>query len=178
MLLALDRGQAGREDILSARFHVRRIQLLLLLFIALPFVYWFLIPRCKRPRMLCSAIQPVYPIHPDLLRRYPCLHGTQEVSHDLQELKHSAAHVHAQLAETPPPAEVQPSPPRPRRSRSTPPSRSTDRSGMPLEEQCRFAQLEERQLREEVETLNSRVGWWGGAGGVEGRASMVMRAGG
>ena len=102
----------------------------------------------------------------------------------LQQLKQGGKQVHAQLSEARPSScqaqwggvpQQQPLQPRPR---ATPAHLSTAaavpaRGGaagtprsvvrqhevpLPLEEQCRFQQLEERQLRAEIATLTSKVG--------------------
>lgn len=84
----------------------------------------------------------------------------QEVSEGLQQLKHRNRQVHALLAEEESRSEAPPSQPQRRGGsggRYTP-RHQPEKERLPLEEQCRLQQLEERQLREEIAALNSKVG--------------------
>ncbi len=69
---------------------------------------------------------------------------------ELQQLKHKGHALHAQLAEERPV-------PQPK-LRGTPAQARPGQHELALEEQCHFQQLEERQLRAEIATLNSKVG--------------------
>jgi hypothetical protein len=89
----------------------------------------------------------------------------QEVFKGLQQLKQAGTQFQAQLAEAQPQHAKQA-----QQQQQQHGAAGLARQGLPLEERCHFQQLEEKQLRAEIATLNSKASRSGFCLAQQGRA--------